>query len=68
MDNLTDIETNHKMVLLIMQLTTLYNAVQLGWKVKKINKNGFTMTKKINEMTLLDHNIKQLIDLLIKIR
>ena len=43
------LETYRYIILYILQVTTLYNAMALGWKVKKIGDNTYELTKKIED-------------------
>ena len=43
-----------KLILCILQITTLYNAMQLGWKVTKIGNRKYELSKKISEINNFD--------------
>jgi hypothetical protein len=60
-DTVSQNTANHKLLLFMTQLTTMYNATALGWKIKKIKGNKFIITKKINNMTKLDNNTRKLL-------
>jgi hypothetical protein len=47
---------NRDLILCILQMTTLYNVMQKGWKVTKINNNTFELTKKISQIKNFDIN------------
>lgn len=36
-------------ILIMLQIITIYNAIKLGWKVKKIDNRTFKLSKNINE-------------------
>ena len=55
---------NHQLILFMLQLSMMYNAVSLGWKIKKINSKGFILSKKIQDMTELDNNTIKLLGVL----
>lgn len=45
-----DIRLHKNIILYILQITTLYNAMVMGWKVKKIGDKTYELSKKINEV------------------
>ena len=47
----------------ILQIVTLYNAVTLGWTIKKINNNTFELTKSIDN---INYDLKDLIEQILK--
>jgi hypothetical protein len=47
-------------LLCILQIVSIYNAIILGWKVKKIGKNTFEFSKKLEKET--NFNFDQFID------
>ena len=47
----------------ILQIVTLYNAVMLGWTIKKINNNTFELTKSIDN---INYDLKDLIEQILK--
>jgi hypothetical protein len=53
---------NYTLILLILKMTVLYNAVNLGWTVDTINENKIILSKKLVKMTELDHDTMRLID------
>lgn len=50
-------------MLILLQLTTIYNATQLGWNVEMINKK-IILRKKIKDMTCIDYNTFELLEVL----
>lgn len=49
-----NVHLNRAIILYILQMTTLYNAMVLGWKVKKIGNNRYELSKKIDEINEFD--------------
>ena len=41
---------NRELILCILQITTLYNAMQYGWNVKKIGNRRYELSKKLSEI------------------
>jgi hypothetical protein len=58
---------NEKLVILIMQLSTMYKASLMGWQIKNIHSNGFTIFKKIGEMTDLDNDTAELMSVILSL-
>ena len=47
---------NKTIILFILQIITLYHATMLGWKVKRIGKRKYELSKNISEITNFDLN------------
>ncbi|AYV82000.1 MAG: hypothetical protein Homavirus2_4 [Homavirus sp.] len=47
---------NRELILCILQITTLYNAMQYGWNVKKIGNRQYELSKKLSEIA--DFNLE----------
>ena len=56
-----------KYILILLQLTAIYNATQLGWTVKIVNKK-IILRKKIKDMTYIDQNIFRLLEVLMDLQ
>ena len=41
---------NRRLILYILQIATIYNAITLGWRVRKIGSRKFELSKKISEL------------------
>lgn len=57
-----------KMIIFILQLTIIYNAINIGWKVKKIDNKEIILVKKLNEITDIDNNMNLLLKKIIEIK
>jgi hypothetical protein len=55
-----DINIHRIIILYILQVTTLYNAMILGWKVRKIGNNKYELSKKMENQT--DFDLKKFVD------
>lgn len=64
----TQIKDYHRLIVLILQMMALTNAVLLGWRVKKIEGNRFTICKKINQLTELDNNTIKFLDTIMQFK
>lgn len=53
---------------IILQITTIHNAVRLGWTVRVADNKRIVLRKKIKKMTHLDKNTKKLVELLMDLR
>ena len=53
-----------KYILIILKLTTIFNAIILGWTVNISGEKKIILRKKIKNMTNLDKNTTKLIQLL----
>ena len=42
---------NQEIILWILQVVTIYNAMILGWNIRKISDKRYELTKNINELT-----------------
>ena len=40
---------NKNIIIYIVQITALYNAMKMGWTVKKLGKNRYEMSKKMDD-------------------
>lgn len=47
------------LLLYLIQIISIYNAILLGWNVKKLGKNTYELTKKID---VLDNNLTKFVD------
>jgi hypothetical protein len=41
-------------LLIIIQIISIYNAISMGWKVKKIDTNKYELSKQIPDINLSD--------------
>jgi hypothetical protein len=55
-------------ILVILQLTAIYNATQLGWDVRVLGDNKIALKKKIKNMTHLDYNVFRLVEVLLDLK
>ena len=53
-------------LLLLLQLTTVFNATRLGWRVHTTG-NRIILRKKIRDMTLMDHDTFRLVETLMNL-
>ena len=53
-NNFNDI--NKDILIYILQIVTLYNAISLGWRIKKINCKTYELTKQINNIETFNFN------------
>ena len=57
-----------KCILILLQLTTIYNAQQLGWSVEVVDGHKkIILKKKIKDMTYIDHNTFRLLEVLMNL-
>lgn len=54
---------NKKMTMFVLQIMAIYNAIVLGWEVKKISQNSYELSKKVTEVSNL--NLHDFIDSLL---
>jgi hypothetical protein len=55
-------------ILVLMQITTAYNATQLGWRVELADGHRkIILRKKLKDMTYMDHNIPRLLEVLMNL-
>lgn len=47
------------LLLYLIQIISIYNAILMGWNVKKLSKNTYELTKKID---VSDDNLMKIID------
>lgn len=47
-------ESNKTAIIQILQIIMVYNALVLGWKVKKINTNTFELSRRIEDAQNFD--------------
>lgn len=45
-----------EMIMCILQIVTIYNAIMLGWSVKKINNNTYELTRQLNGASVDIHD------------
>ena len=58
-----------KCILMLLQITTMYNAAQLGWNVEIINGcDKIVLKKKVKDMTYIDHNTFRLLEILMNLQ
>ena len=58
---------NYKVLLThILQIITVFNAIVMGWNVKKIGNNKYLFSKKISEIKESDYNLSHFSDNIIK--
>lgn len=50
-------KNNTSLILIIVQVSILYNAILLGWKVKKINENKYELSKKLSDLNNFDYDL-----------
>ena len=55
-------------ILLVLQLTAIYNAKQLGWNVEVATNKKIILKKKLKDMTVTDHNTTRLIEVLMNLK
>lgn len=55
-------------ILIILQLTAIFNATKLGWDVRVAGDNKIVLKKKIKNMTCLDNNVFRLVEVLLDLR
>jgi hypothetical protein len=46
----------NKIIIFMLQLAIIFNAMNLGWKVKLMDSNQLVLSKKIEELTELDND------------
>jgi hypothetical protein len=66
MNNQINKVKDRKMLLFTLQLSIMYNATLHGWNIKKVSDRKFVITKKLNNMTKLDNNMKKLLEQIIR--
>ena len=49
-----NLDLNKDLILYILKISTIYNAVYLGWNVKQIDYKTFELTKKISNINTFD--------------
>ena len=55
-------------ILILLQITAIYNATQLGWNVEFVNgQKKIILRKKIKDMTYTDHNTFKLLEVLMNL-
>jgi hypothetical protein len=54
-------------ILNIVKLAILLNIINIGWNIKSVNENQIIITKKLNQMTETDYDIRELLNILIDI-
>ena len=57
----------HNIVLFMLQLSIMFNAMNLGWKVKLVDNNKVILSKKIKEMTELDKDTESFLSKIIEV-
>lgn len=55
-DNDDPMVRNRNTILCIMQIVAIYNAISLGWKVKKIGIRKYKLSKQITLLTNTDND------------
>ena len=50
-------DKNRDLILCILQISTLYNVMNRGWNIKRIDSRTYEISKKICELDNFDFNI-----------
>lgn len=55
-------------MLIVLQMTTIYNATQLGWDVELVDgSKKIILRKKLKDMNYIDYNTSRLLELLMNL-
>ena len=57
----------NKVMIFMLQLAIIFNAMNLGWKVKLINNSKLILAKKLSEMTELDNDTEVFLSKVIEV-
>ncbi|AYV80936.1 MAG: hypothetical protein Harvfovirus10_34 [Harvfovirus sp.] len=55
-------------ILIILQITAISNAIQMGWRIHKSNNKRLVFRKKVKDMTRIDHDTIKLLQNLMNFR
>jgi len=58
------IQNQNILLLYLIQIISIYNAILMGWNVKKLGKNTYELTKKID---VSDNNLTKFIEAITQI-
>jgi len=58
------IQNQNILLLYLIQIISIYNAILMGWNVKKLGKNTYELTKK---MDVSDNNLTNFIEAITQI-